>query len=772
MMIVVLLGSAWASAASAVELGISDSDAPTVAEPHWDGLNVRRARVVVPYDVATTRAGEGVERRERFETFRQNAAAKGVGLFVVFSASVDVLAPVSGQAVAPSAEQFATAFAAFRRRYPDVRTIAPWNEPNNPDARRYPLAADPWLAAQYWLTARAICPSECLLVAGEFAGIGGDDAYLDAYLAALGGAQPAVFGIHAHTDVNAFQAGGADSARVTRYYLGKLQGTWATSRVWIDEVGARLRSPRGVVWGDASQAQAVQFLLGLGTLDPRIDAIYYYNYSNQCAMPSRCAVQDRGLVSPRPFDGQPPGYDAADRPRAAYSVFANRGPVIAPAELVPPLVTIDTPAQSAAVATATPTFGGQAATGGRAATEVTVQILTGAGSTEGGAPLQTLTAPVLGGRWSVASAPLPDGVYTARAAQAGNPSSSGLSGDTVFVVDTVAPTATVASGLPAVTGARRARLSLAASEPGARFACAVDGGELKPCAASFAVRVRSLGRHAVAIRAIDAAGNVQPRPTRWNWRVAALATALAPRRAALTAVFASGLPLTAACAAGPCRVTARLYAPRTTAIALGLSRRAVSRRDPARPRTGSWITVAGSSLARSNGGATLVLRPRVLGGDGGAPATRDTLQLRLGVTLRGTGAKQAIMRERVTLTRDGGLRALAARGLPVTVACSYACRAQTRLWAPATLARAVRAPGRTIRGGRATGLPQGDPYVALASRSATRASGGASDVALLPRVGVRTRLSRRALAGLRVTSRVVADGSSARALSWPLLLPR
>jgi len=77
----------------------------------------------------------------------------------------------------------------------------------------------------------------------------------------------------------------------------------------------------------------VSFILGLATLSPRITRIYYYNLSNQCSDPSRCAVQDRGLVAPQPFDvaaGASIGYDVAGRVRPAYGVIAARGPVVGP----------------------------------------------------------------------------------------------------------------------------------------------------------------------------------------------------------------------------------------------------------------------------------------------------------------------------------------------------------------------------------------------------------------------------------------------------------
>jgi hypothetical protein len=768
-LVAVLVVLAAARPARALELGISDSDAPTVTEPLWDGLHVSRTRIVVPYDVATTPGPAGTRRRNAFEAYRASAASRGVSLFVVFGPSADIRAPDTNDPVAPTADQFAAGVAAFVQKYPDVRTIAAWNEPNNPDARSYPLGSDPQLAAEYWQRAKAACP-DCTVVAGEFAGIAGNDAYVDAYQSALGGVRPDVWSFHAHGDVNAFQAGGPDSARVSRYYLGKLQGAWAGARIWIDEVGARYRDPSGVVWGDESQQDGARFLLGLATLDPRIDAIYYYNFSNQCSQPASCAIQDRGLVSPTPFNGQAPAYDAANRPRPAYRVIADRGPAITPAAPVPPVVTIDAPAQTAALPTATPAFAGQAATGGRAAPSVTLRIFPGASSTQGASPVQTASAAVVDGRWSLTAAPLPDGTYTAEASQLGNPTSSGISQDVVFTVDTVAPTSTITGGPDDPTGARTATVSFAASEPGATLACSVDRGAFTPCSSPVRLRGLAVGRHSVAVRATDAAGNVQAKPATRSWRVVSLATALAPRVGDLAAALTRGLPVAASCA-DACRVVARLYVPRATARRFGLAGRAVSRRDPTRPSGSGYVTVAGASVARTRAGSpALALKLRA--SSARAVSATSAVTLRLGVVLTARGSKPATLSRRVTLMRTGALGAVAAHGLPLTVACTSACSQRATLWIPRALVRTLHAPGRSVAGGGRSGLPRGGRYVSLGAASVARRRGGASDLTLpLPRA-VRARLTALARLGVRVVGRASGPGTPARALAWPLVLPR
>jgi hypothetical protein len=683
------LGAAMLAAApaGALELGISDSDPSTLSESLWSGLGIARTRIVVPYDVATTNGSAGVQRRADFEQYLADASSGGVTPLVVFAPSQDVRAPGTNEPLAPSADEFAAAFTAFRARYSNVATIAPWNEPNNRDTDSYALGSQPQLAAQYWLRAKQVCPSACTLVAGDFAGIPGDDAYVDAYQAELAaaGAVPDVWAFHAYTDVNRFQVVGASDAPVTRYYLGKLQGPWANARIWIDEVGARYRDASGLIWGDASQRDATSLLLGLSTLDPRIDAIYYYNYSNRCATPSGCAVQDRGLLSPAPLNGAAPAYDAAGRKRAAYDVIATRGPLIAPVAALPPAVTIDAPAQGAALRTPTPTFSGRAATTINTTPTVVLTLLPGAGETESSTPAQTLSAPVATSAWSATTAPLADGIYTARAAQAGNPGTTGTSEDLVFTIDTVAPTTTIFEGPGAVSGAHEQTIAFAASEPGVTYACVVDGRRSAPCSSPVTLRHLRLGRHAFAVRARDAAGNPQPTPTRIRWQVVSLARAIAPRLAGIGPVLSGGFPVAAACE-DRCRVSARL----------DLS--------PARGRP----TLLARAEARLPHAGRFALRLRPRGAAAAALAARAAATATLTLALRARGAGRAVViRRPVRLLRSGAIRALGRRGLPVTLACSSACSGPgvARVRAGGSELRLTRGRGTTVRASVAVGGP-------------------------------------------------------------------
>ncbi len=304
-------------------VGIADSDGDTFSDAHWAGLEVRLWRAVAPYDVALTSPEPGTpagDRRVEFDTWMRNAAAAGVEPLVTFERS-------RRRPGAPAVAEYAEAMRAFLATYPAVRHLAPWNEPNFRGGGN-PLDRDPALAADYYRALVAVA-GDRTVAAGEFAGAPGDP-YVGRYLAALGDETPEVWAFHAHTDPNRFQAGVDDTAPATRYFFSVLGGPWPDAAIWIDEIGAYYRDARGRVWGDESQRAAASFILGLSELSPRIERIYYYNFANECSTAARCAIQDRGVVSPSPADGTPLDYDENGRRRAAYAVIRDRGPLITP----------------------------------------------------------------------------------------------------------------------------------------------------------------------------------------------------------------------------------------------------------------------------------------------------------------------------------------------------------------------------------------------------------------------------------------------------------
>ncbi|MFA6298157.1 MAG: hypothetical protein WC642_03260 [Nocardioides sp.] len=90
--------------------------------------------------------------------------------------------------------------------------------------------------------------------------------------------------------------------------------------------------------------------------------------------------------------------------------------------------------------------------------------------------------------------------------------------ESVVVSDTPAPNTTITKHPRNQTSNRVAKFAFKSSKRGSRFKCKVDGKPWKTCSSPYQVRVRP-GRHTFRVRAIDAAGNVDPTPAIWRWRV-------------------------------------------------------------------------------------------------------------------------------------------------------------------------------------------------------------------------------------------------------------
>lgn len=68
-----------------------------------------------------------------------------------------------------------------------------------------------------------------------------------------------------------------------------------------------------------------------------------------------------------------------------------------------------------------------------------------------------------------------------------------------------------------LTASATATFAFSATEPGSTFDCRLDGGEYAPCTSPQGYASLALGSHVFEVRAIDAAGNVDPTPATCTW---------------------------------------------------------------------------------------------------------------------------------------------------------------------------------------------------------------------------------------------------------------
>ena len=84
--------------------------------------------------------------------------------------------------------------------------------------------------------------------------------------------------------------------------------------------------------------------------------------------------------------------------------------------------------------------------------------------------------------------------------------------------DTTPPDTQIGKGPRKKSKKRRARFEFAASEPGSAFECSLDGAGFAACASPYELKVKR-GKHKLEVRAVDAAGNADPSPAVWGWKV-------------------------------------------------------------------------------------------------------------------------------------------------------------------------------------------------------------------------------------------------------------
>jgi hypothetical protein len=88
-----------------------------------------------------------------------------------------------------------------------------------------------------------------------------------------------------------------------------------------------------------------------------------------------------------------------------------------------------------------------------------------------------------------------------------------------WTVDTTAPDTTITSGLSGTVKDKAASFSFSSTEPNSKFECSLDGAAFSSCTSPTKYNGLKDGQHTFRVRAIDAAGNVDPTPATNSWTV-------------------------------------------------------------------------------------------------------------------------------------------------------------------------------------------------------------------------------------------------------------
>ena len=289
----VALALAAPAAASAAVIGFGDQNASVFADARLRALGLPVARLVVPWDAATSQP-------DRVAAWLAAVAAAGMRPHVAFEHLTSDRCPGS-PCTAPSRAAYAAAVRRFIARFPQVRTYTTWNEANHASQ---PVSSRPEAVAGYYEELVAACGG-CTVVAGDVLDSGSYVRWLQRFQAATS-ARPRLWGLHNYGDVTHATTTGTDDVLAT-----------VTGALWIEETGGIvvLRNSSGAVTLSSNETRAAAsidraFALLAGR--PRITRMYVYHWKGTTG-----GRFDAGLV--RPDDSLRPSYAAVVRGIAAQA---------------------------------------------------------------------------------------------------------------------------------------------------------------------------------------------------------------------------------------------------------------------------------------------------------------------------------------------------------------------------------------------------------------------------------------------------------------------
>jgi hypothetical protein len=291
--------------AGAYTLGVSDQQASTFTNPLFAPLKFKAARYITPYDVMDSPADKA-----QWDAWYQAATAAHQKVLVSFEHSHR---SNSRARKAPSVASFTSEMKKFKKAYPKVREISPWNEVNRcqrtiagsvqgQPKKICSLTTGPKLTAQYYGAARKVFKGSKYTIVGldilDEQNVNKTVKYLKSFLRHAS-PDPKVIGFHNYSDTNRFST--TRTKRVLQTFRGK---------VWLTETGGIVKLGKSFPFSTSRASKALGCMFTLAKTNSRIQRLYVYQF-NPPADPTT-AEFDAGLINP----------DQSLRP--GYSVVKSR----------------------------------------------------------------------------------------------------------------------------------------------------------------------------------------------------------------------------------------------------------------------------------------------------------------------------------------------------------------------------------------------------------------------------------------------------------------
>ncbi|WP_445148829.1 glycosyl hydrolase [Baekduia sp. Peel2402] len=260
---------------ASVVVGMGDQKASVFSDARLTGLGLRYARLIVPWDAASTEPAT-------VDAWLAAVAAAGMTPHIAFEHLRSDACPSSRRCVVPTAAQYGVAVRRFIARWPQIKTYTTWNEANHTSQ---PVASRPELVAAYYDQLVAACLG-CTIVAGDVLDSGSYANWLRRFLSAAS-TTPQLWGLHDYGDVTYGRTTGVDTV------LSIVPGT-----LWIEETGGivTLRNDAGRATFSATEsaaATAIDRAFAIAATRPRITRMYIYSWQAKAN-----DSFDAGLVRP------------------------------------------------------------------------------------------------------------------------------------------------------------------------------------------------------------------------------------------------------------------------------------------------------------------------------------------------------------------------------------------------------------------------------------------------------------------------------------------
>ena len=256
-----------------IEVGIADQKPDMFADPRFQALEIRHARLAVGWDVLLNDRSAA-----ELDAWLQDARALGVEPLISFMHSR------ANRRSVPTPQRLRYEFRRLRRLYPWVTTFATWNEANHCGE---PLCHRPKTAAAYYKVLRRECPT-CTILAPEMLDMPGMGPWVRAFARHLGW-MPRLWGLHNYVEANRF--------RTVR--LRELLRATRRAEIWLTETGGLVRrdnnSRTRIPEGPSHAGRVTRFIFD--SIVPRnreITRVYIYHWNSS----SKTDTWDSALITP------------------------------------------------------------------------------------------------------------------------------------------------------------------------------------------------------------------------------------------------------------------------------------------------------------------------------------------------------------------------------------------------------------------------------------------------------------------------------------------